>query len=456
MRGPGQIAELAVARAAGRRRDHERRARAPRAARHASRPIAAAKAELLEALPSRRRAVLRAASRCSSRTCATDRCAATLRRGGRRRRAHRWPLRRPRRHDGVVLDVDGRTIAVDTHLTGRRTTASTSRPRWPRAARSASPLERRPRAPAPIELLALARRGAPAAGRRRARQRRLQRQPLLDGGGAGERWPSAPATARAGRGAGRDGRAGRRRRRRCTGGSARRSRRPGSTCWSRSATARGLPGGRRRGSRGRLGRRPAAEAAAALAGVAAPGDGVLVKASRSVGLEAVAAGDRRAPGELARDVTRDARSSRARRPAPCSHRASCARRCASARTSARSGPEHHKTKQGTPTMGGAPDRGRRRPLAFLLFTELQRPRASRCSRHCSAAPAIGFADDWRRSSASARSASRALRSCWADGAVRGADRARRAPTRASRPQVYRAARRLPRRPRLGAGTCSSS
>ena len=83
-----------------------------------------------------------------------------------------------------------------------------------------------------------------------------------------------------------------------------------------------------------------------------PGDAVLVKGSRSVGLEVVA----EALARGGRAVTRVLIAALVALivsilDRPAVHRSSCAR-TSSGSTSARTGPEHHSSKQGTPTMGG--------------------------------------------------------------------------------------------------------
>ena len=122
-----------------------------------------------------------------------------------------------------------------------------------------------------------------ARGRRAADRGLLQRQPDVDARGA--RGPRGERPGPARRRARGDARAGRSRRRRCTARSAARPARPASSCWWRwGRWGRRSP----RPSRARPTRRRTPPAASRLlAGLLAPGDTVLVKGSRGVGLEVV-------------------------------------------------------------------------------------------------------------------------------------------------------------------------
>ena len=153
---------------------------------------------------------------------------------------------------------------------------------------------RRPRRAGPAapaaggcRVLALARRGAAAGRRRAADQRRLQREPRLDASRAGApgRRVRRPSPRR---GAGRDGRA-RPRRPRLPPGDRRGGRAPGGRRLSlRSASSPAATSKARAASPSREWAPDAESAVAVVEEVVEPGDCVLVKASRSVGLERVA------------------------------------------------------------------------------------------------------------------------------------------------------------------------
>ena len=153
---------------------------------------------------------------------------------GRARRHRRRPPRRGRRR------VESRRTGARTSLERRR--ASTS-PREHHARTRAAALAALDALGLPLpgagrgRVLALARRGAAAAGRRPAHQRRLQREPGLDARGA--RAPRGDARRPPPRGGPRrHGRARRRRARATTRRSAAKRRGTASTCCSRSASWR--------------------------------------------------------------------------------------------------------------------------------------------------------------------------------------------------------------------------
>ena len=109
-------------------------------------------------------------------------------------------------------------------------------------------------------------------------------------------------------------------------------------------------------------RSPSADAAAAAAlvpGLLEPGDTVLVKASRGVGLEVVAAGPRARPRRRPPSSAEPWARSSSPAPPRCSSASSC-RRSSSRSCATREfgqyireeGPEGHHEKAGTPTMGG--------------------------------------------------------------------------------------------------------
>ena len=205
------------------------------------------------------------------------------------------PYPEPRRHRAAALRLrptsssrtragasalDGTVVELELPFTQRHHAREHARraPRLcgARARRSSARHEGAARDPA----LALARRGDGAAGRRLRRQRRLQRQPGLDARGARapRRASRRPAPRRDPR---RDGRARRVRASAITARSAS-SPRSSASRSSASASRRGRTI-RRPGLRTR--RRPSKPHATFLR----PGDAVLVKASRAVGLEGIAA-----------------------------------------------------------------------------------------------------------------------------------------------------------------------
>ena len=182
-----------------------------------------------------------------------------------------------------------------------------------------------------------------AARRRPADQRRVEREPGRDAGRARASRATAPRVAARSRSSAR-WRSSATTRRATTRRSARER---ASTSSSASASLRAATS-RTSGPPTRPRRRSSSRE------LVQPGDAVLVKGSRSVGLEVVAEA---LAGVAARDPSPDRRARRADRLDPRSARASsrsCAR-TSSASTSARRGRSITSRKQGTPTMGGLHD-----------------------------------------------------------------------------------------------------
>ena len=181
MRGLGQIAALCeVARPDVGDRDRDRPG-APRAARHRRAGRAGEGGDRRRAARRRRRGRADAGARA---------------RAVPRPRRHRGPALRPRRRR-VRRRLRGATTTTPTSRStsgaASSSCASTSRPATRRTTprrrcspttRSGCPLDARPGGGRPDRVLALARGGNGASRRRSAHQRRLQRQPGLDGGRA--------------------------------------------------------------------------------------------------------------------------------------------------------------------------------------------------------------------------------------------------------------------------------
>ena len=368
MRGAGQIAELARDRRARRRRDRQRRARPPRAAgldrgdrrdqgRAGRRPA-----------PGGHRGRARAASRCSSRHSA------------RADVAHRHL-----RPGGDVADL-GR--ASSSRLHARPTCASTRWPRWPPRAPSASSRT----AAVEVALSDAARAAGRAARRRRRRQRLLQRQPDVDA-----RRPRRPRRVRARaprRRARRHARAGPRRASASTRRSARHARGRGVDVLVTVGplAAHMADRVRRRGARGRRRRRGRRAACPACC---SPGDTVLVKASRGVGLEVVAERLARRPRSHGRGPHRGhGLAAHLHLPEPEVHRVP-ARAASSASTSARRAPRATTRRPGTPTMGGIII-FTAISIPFLILQRLRLARRSGSSARRWRCALLGFADDYTK------------------------------------------------------------
>ena len=259
--------------------------------------VARAKAELIEALPPGGTAVVPEEPLLEPYLTRTD---IEIRRFGHVEEPGRLPGRRPRR-------------SASRRATPRATSSTTRSPRSTVCDVLGIPLEDG-RARGRV-LARCARRSSSSPDGVLADQRLLQREPALDARRARSTSPSAPATRRARRGARRDGRARRGGGRRTTAsvgeavarGRRRRARSP-------SARSRASTRPPRTASR-RATRDTAAEAADALAALLRPGDVVLVKGSRAVGLEAVAAKLTRLDG-TASSSRRSSRSSSRSSPGP--------------------------------------------------------------------------------------------------------------------------------------------
>ena len=236
--------------------------------------VARAKAELLQALPADGTAIVPHGEPLLEPHLADLGCTrGQLRRRGRRRRpAARVHGRRRRRAGGDRASRSNPVRARELHRASQRPQpggrSGCLRQPWPAAGRAGAGRRRR-------RLLALARRGDRAARGRPADRRLLQRQPDLDGGRAAPPVGLGRGPA-AGGGAGRHGRAGRRRRRY--------HREVGELLAELGIEVVVAVGPESRAYGGSW-FATVAELREALGDVIEPGDAVLVKASRSVGLE---------------------------------------------------------------------------------------------------------------------------------------------------------------------------